>query len=108
MENQDQNHEDIIEEDLFDNMEEMSDDLDDAAPGADIAGLAGADPGEGAAALARDIEALLFISPEPLSLETLAEVTGAAEEQLVHAVEAVRERFSGESGGIVFAEVAGG
>ncbi|MHB8168710.1 MAG: SMC-Scp complex subunit ScpB [Thermoleophilia bacterium] len=135
MENQNQNHEDIIEEDLIDNMEEMSDGLDDAAagaeiagatvekadldgleefeaaaaaPGADIAGLAGADPEEGAAALARDIEALLFISPEPLALETLAEVTGAADEQLAHAVEAVRERFSRESGGIVFAEVAGG
>ncbi len=134
MENQNQNHEDIIEEDLIDNMEEMSDGLDDAAagaeiagatvekadldglegfeaaaaPGADIAGLTGADPEDGAAALVRDIEALLFISPEPLTLETLAEVTGAADEQLVYAVESVRERFSGESSGIVFAEVAGG
>lgn len=62
------------------------------------------DPGPGA--LVRDIEAILFISPEPVSLETLAEVTGTEGEELSRAVEAVRGRFL--EGGIVFAEVAGG
>ena len=58
--------------------------------------------------LARDIEAVIFISPEPVSLETLAEVTEAEGEELAHAVEAVREKYSDPEGGIVFAEVAGG
>lgn len=58
--------------------------------------------------LARDVEAVLFISPEPVSLEVLAEVTGAGGEELAHAVEAVRERHSGLATGITFAEVAGG
>ncbi len=57
---------------------------------------------------ARDVEAILFISPEPVPLETLAEVTGSEGEELAHAVEAVRQKFSGAGAGIVFAEVAGG
>ncbi|MBE0428245.1 MAG: SMC-Scp complex subunit ScpB [Thermoleophilia bacterium] len=60
------------------------------------------------AALARDIEAVLFISPEPVSLEVLAEVTGAGGEKLAHAVEAVRDKYSDPEGAIAFAEVAGG
>lgn len=63
-------------------------------------------PEPGTTGLIRDIEAILFIAPEPVSLETLAEVTGAEGEELARAVEAVRERFS--EGGIIFAEVAGG
>jgi segregation and condensation protein B len=58
--------------------------------------------------LVRDIEAVLFISPEPVSLEVLAEVTGVEGEELSHAVEAIRARHDGAQGGIVFAEVAGG
>lgn len=58
--------------------------------------------------LMRDIEAILFVSPEPVSLEVLAEVTGVEGEELSLAVELVRDKFSGTSGGIVFAEVAGG
>lgn len=59
-------------------------------------------------ALLRDIEAILFISPDPVSLEVLAEVTGVEGEELAHAVEAVRAGHDGAQGGIVFAEVAGG
>ena len=59
-------------------------------------------------ALARDIEAVLFISPEPVSLEVLAEVTGTEGEDLAHAVEAVREKYSDPDGGISFTEIAGG
>lgn len=62
--------------------------------------------------LARDIEAILFISPEPVGLDVLAEVTGVEGEELARAVEAIREKYSdpetGAGGGIVFAEVAGG
>lgn len=58
--------------------------------------------------LTRDVEALLFISPQPVSLEVLAEVTGVDGDELALAVETVREKFSAATGGIVFAEVAGG
>ncbi|MHB8923320.1 MAG: SMC-Scp complex subunit ScpB [Thermoleophilia bacterium] len=58
--------------------------------------------------LVRDIEAILFISPEPVSLEVLAEVTGGAGEELAYAVEAVRAKYSDPACGIAFAEVAGG
>lgn len=69
------------------------------------------DPGEtvtGIAGLIRDIEAVLFIAPDPITLEVLAEVTGAEGEELAHAVEAVREKYSDPEGGIIFTEVAGG
>ncbi len=59
-------------------------------------------------ALARDVEAVLFISPEPVSLEVLSEVTGAGGEELSRAVETVRSRYSDPDGGILFAELAGG
>ncbi len=58
--------------------------------------------------LRRGIEAVLFISPGPVSLEVLAEVTGAEGEGLARAVEAVREKYSDPDGGIMFAEIAGG
>lgn len=58
--------------------------------------------------LSRDIEAVLFISSEPVTLEVLAEVTGVDGEGLAHAVEAVREKYSDPEGGIAFAELAGG
>jgi segregation and condensation protein B len=58
--------------------------------------------------LLRDIEAVLFIAPEPVSLETLAEVTGVDGDELALAVEAVRDRHRGINAGIVFTEVAGG
>ncbi|MFA6002425.1 MAG: SMC-Scp complex subunit ScpB, partial [Thermoleophilia bacterium] len=58
--------------------------------------------------IARDIEAVLFISSEPVTLEVLAEVTAAEGEGLAHAVEAVREKYSDDDGGIMFAQLAGG
>ncbi|MDO8736549.1 MAG: SMC-Scp complex subunit ScpB [Thermoleophilia bacterium] len=58
--------------------------------------------------LVRDIEAILFIAPDPVSLEVLSEVTATEGEDLAHAVEAVREKYSDPDGGIIFAEVAGG
>lgn len=68
----------------------------------------GQEAGQEAGALARDIEAVIFISPEPVSLEVLAEVTGVEGEELARAVEAVRARYAGPGSGIVFVEVAGG
>ncbi len=65
-------------------------------------------PAPDPADLVRDIEAILFIAPDPVSLEVLAETTDAEGENLAHAVEAVREKFSDPDGGIVFAEIAGG
>jgi segregation and condensation protein B len=58
--------------------------------------------------LIRDIEAVLFISPEPVSLEVLAEVTACEGEELARAVEAVRDQRAEGKSGIVFTEVAGG
>jgi len=58
--------------------------------------------------IARDIEAVLFISSEPVTLEVLAEVAGVDGEGLAHAVEAVREKYSDPDGGIMFSELAGG
>ncbi len=62
----------------------------------------------GTSGLARDIEAVLFISPEPVSLRTLSEVTGAEGRELEEAIEALRQKLSPENGGIIFTEVAGG
>ncbi|MHB0914815.1 MAG: SMC-Scp complex subunit ScpB [Thermoleophilia bacterium] len=73
-----------------------------SAPAPEREPAADADP------LMRDIEAILFVSPEPVSLEVLAEVTGVEGEELSLAVESVRDKFSGATGGIVFTEVAGG
>ncbi|MEK6536957.1 MAG: SMC-Scp complex subunit ScpB [Actinomycetota bacterium] len=65
-------------------------------------------PAPDTADIVRDIEAILFIAPDPVSLEVLAEVTGTEGEALSHAVESVREKYSDTDGGIVFAEIAGG
>lgn len=79
------------------------------APGLDgCTELAGGAPAAELDPLTRDIEALLFVSPEPLSLEVLAEVTGVEGDELVLAVETVRDKFPAAAGGIVFTELAGG
>jgi segregation and condensation protein B len=56
--------------------------------------------------LAAIVEALLFLSPEPLSLEDLAEACEAIQGQVSEALEAVGERLEGR--GLVLREVAGG
>ncbi len=65
-------------------------------------------PAPDTADIIRDIEAILFIAPDPVSLEVLAEVTSTEGEALAHAVESVREKYSDPDGGIIFAEIAGG
>lgn len=56
---------------------------------------------------ARAIEALLFLSPEPLSAETLAGLLDADRERVMAALDVVIERFDADSG-LETAQIAGG
>jgi len=56
--------------------------------------------------LQRDIEALLFVASEPLSIKTLAKLTGAEESEVTVALQKVDEDFAHR--GIVLREIAGG
>ncbi len=90
-------------------MMEISEEIESGMDADETDAAADADPASpGSDGLARNIEAVLFIAPDPVSLEVLAEVTGAEGEALAHAVEAVREKYSDPDGGIIFAEIAGG
>jgi len=57
-------------------------------------------------ALARQIEALLFLSPEPVSLDELADAVQAGEESVQAAIAELAETLAGR--GVVLREVAGG
>lgn len=57
--------------------------------------------------LSRWLEALLFLSPAPLSLTELCELTTAAPGPVQRAITVLRERFS-DAHGVEVAEVAGG
>lgn len=56
---------------------------------------------------ARKIEALLFLSPEPLPLDILADLTGTGRDATRVAVDELIERHS-EVGGLEIVEIAGG
>jgi segregation and condensation protein B len=56
--------------------------------------------------LARQVEALLFLSPEPVSLDELADAVQAGEEAVSEALDELRETLDGR--GVVLREVAGG
>lgn len=58
--------------------------------------------------LERVIEALLFLSPDPVGADALADATGAQLHQVVTALERLREQFEFDRRGIVVREVAGG
>jgi segregation and condensation protein B len=58
--------------------------------------------------LPRIVEALLFLSPEPLSVETLADACEAGEGQVVEALARLREHYAEGWRGVVLREVAGG
>src|SRR5918999_346126 len=58
--------------------------------------------------LARTIEALLFLSPQPVAAEELGEATGAREGQVAEAIELLREDLAEGRRGVVLREVAGG
>lgn len=58
--------------------------------------------------LARVIEALLFLSPEPLSVERMAEAAEAGEGDVVAALARLREHYAEGWRGVVLREVGGG
>ena len=63
------------------------------------------DPTPDAVAL---IEAVLLVSPRPVTLPALLSATALPESEVRAALEALRARYSPESSGIVLREVAGG
>jgi segregation and condensation protein B len=58
--------------------------------------------------LARVVEALLFLSPEPVSVERLAEACETSEGEVVEALARLREHYAEGWRGVVLREVAGG
>ncbi len=60
------------------------------------------------AELERVIEALLFLSPEPVGVDALAEATGADPHAVTTALERLREQFEFDRRGLVVRELAGG
>jgi segregation and condensation protein B len=58
--------------------------------------------------LARIVEALLFLSAEPVSVERLAEAAEASEGEVVEALARLREHYAEGWRGVVLREVAGG
>jgi segregation and condensation protein B len=58
--------------------------------------------------LARVVEALLFLSPEPVSLDRLADACQAGEGEVVEALQRLREHYAEGYRGVVLREVAGG
>lgn len=60
------------------------------------------------AELERTVEALLFLSPDPVGAPALAEATGAELHEVVTALERLREHYEFERRGFVLRELAGG
>ena len=58
--------------------------------------------------LARTVEALLFLSPEPVSVERLADACEVGEGEIVEALARLREHYAEGFRGVVLREVAGG
>ncbi len=58
--------------------------------------------------LARVVEALLFLSPEPVPVETLADACETSEGEVVEALARLREHYAEGWRGVVLREVAGG
>jgi segregation and condensation protein B len=58
--------------------------------------------------LSRTVEALLFLSPNPVSVADLAEATEAGEGQVEEAIELLREDLAEGRRGVIMREVAGG
>jgi segregation and condensation protein B len=60
------------------------------------------------AELERILEALLFLSPEPVDSQALADAAGAELHHVVSALERLREHYEFERRGLVLRELAGG
>lgn len=58
--------------------------------------------------LEQTLEALLFLSPEPVPAEALARATGAELHEVVTALERLREHYEFERRGLVVRELGGG
>src|SRR5438874_2116668 len=58
--------------------------------------------------LARTIEALLLLSPEPVGVPDLVEATDATEAEVERAIDQLQGRLAEGVGGVVLREVAGG
>jgi segregation and condensation protein B len=58
--------------------------------------------------LERVVEALLFLSPDPVGADALAQATGTQLHQVVAALERLREQFEFDRRGLVVRELAGG
>ena len=58
--------------------------------------------------LARTLEALLFLAPEPVALQDLAEAVECEPDELTEALEEVRAAYAPGARGIVLRELAGG
>src|SRR6185503_5774519 len=54
------------------------------------------------------VEALIFVSDEPLSVKSIADVLKEDKEVIGEAVKALAEEFNGRNGGLQLREVAGG
>ncbi len=54
------------------------------------------------------IEAVLFVSPRPVALSTILQITALSEDEAQAALIKLKERYSPRSSGIVLREVAGG
>lgn len=88
--------------------EQPSEDVEVESEGAaveDVVEVAGGDPIE---ALACVVEALLFLSPDPLSIGELADAAEADGESLAAALALLRERLAPGSRGLRLRELAGG
>src|ERR1700751_3392085 len=68
----------------------------------------GAVPAHAAGALARPVEALLFLSTDPLSAAELAEATESSEAQVRDALERLAERYAPANSGLRLRELGGG
>lgn len=66
------------------------------------------DPDSSAAALARVVEALLFLSPDPVPIGELVEACEASEVQIRNALDLLGEELAPGRRGIVLREVGGG
>jgi segregation and condensation protein B len=64
--------------------------------------------GDGGSQLARTVEALLFLSSDPLSAAELAEATQAGEGPVLAALELLAEQYAPGRSGICLRELAGG
>ncbi len=58
--------------------------------------------------LARTVEALLFLSPEPVAVDRLADACEVGEGEVVEALARLREHYAEGYRGVVLREVAGG